>query len=66
VREAGCPWVFGLDNPMTFLRSCGFTDVAYVVAGDPTANYGKLRSGDTYLHVLLALVIVAFVTVYRP
>ena len=40
LRQLGCPWVFGVENPEAFLSAHGW-DARVVMAGDEAANYGR-------------------------
>ena len=40
LREYGCPWMFGVGDPDTFLAEHGWTGTV-VTPGEPEANYGR-------------------------
>ena len=40
LAELGCPWVFGVGDPVAFLTQYGWRG-EWVSPGDPEANYGR-------------------------
>jgi hypothetical protein len=40
LAELGCPWTFGVNDPVEFLAQNGWRG-EWVTAGEPQANYGR-------------------------
>lgn len=41
LEQAGTPWLFGTDNPVEFLASCGWRAEHMIEPGDEQAHYGR-------------------------
>ncbi|MBO0611230.1 class I SAM-dependent methyltransferase [Myceligenerans salitolerans] len=41
LSEANSPWIWGSDDPVAFMRECGWPGASYVEPGDREANFGR-------------------------
>ncbi|RPF19993.1 class I SAM-dependent methyltransferase [Myceligenerans xiligouense] len=45
--EANSPWIWGTDDPVAFMRECGWPDAGYVEPGDENVNFGRWTATST-------------------